>query len=152
MTCANAIKALRLSHDLSKEDECRLSNGSICYVFSAPEALNERKWKSLLMTPNFNNSGKAVVCDEAHCVELWGSSIEPFCQSYSNLASLQAFFTSSIPYVALTATASISTRVKICQMLNMIDSDVITCSPNRINCVMVSSMDMKIYPFGLNGC
>ena len=107
-------------------------NGSIRYVFSAPKALNEHKWKSLLMTPNFNNSVKAVVCDEAHCVELWGSSIEPYHQSYSNLASLQAFLT-SILYVATIATASISTRVKICQMLNMIDSVVITCSPNRIN-------------------
>ena len=122
--------AVRLAHDLSKEDECRLFNGSIRYVFSAPEALKERKWKSLLMTPSFNNCVKAVVCDEAHCVELWGSSIEPFRQSYSNLASLQAFLTPSIPYVALTATASISTRVKMCQMLNMIDSVVITCSLN----------------------
>ena len=119
-------------HSESK-DECKLFNGSIRYVFLAPEALNEHKWKSLLMTPSFNNSVKAVVCDEAHCVELWGSSIEPYHQSYSNLASLQAFLTSSIPYVALTATASISTRVKTCQILNMIDSVVITCSPNRIN-------------------
>ena len=124
---------VRLTHDSSKEDECRLFNDSIRYIFLAPEALNERKWKSLLMTPSFNNSVKAVVCDEALCVELWGSSIEPFCQSYSNLVSLQAFLTSSIPYVALTATASISTRVKICQMLNMINSVLITCSPNRIN-------------------
>ena len=119
MTCANAIKAhaVRLTHDLSKEDECKLFNDSIRYVFSAPEALNEHKWKSLLMTPNFHNSVKAVVRDEAYCVELWGSSIEPHHQSYSNLASLQAFLTSSIPYVALTATASISTRVKICSTL-----------------------------------
>ena len=82
------LSTVRLSHDLSKEDECRLLNGSICYVFSAPEALNERKWKSLLMTPNFNNSVKAVVCDEAHCVEIWGSGIEPFRQSYSNHCKL----------------------------------------------------------------
>ena len=118
-------------HSESK-DECKLFNGSIRYVFSVPKALNEHKWTSLLMTPNFNNSVKAVVCDEAHCVELWGSSIEPHHQSYSNLASLQAFLT-SIPYVATTATASISTKVKTCQMLNVIDSVVITCSPNRIN-------------------
>ena len=104
---------VRLTHDLSK-DECKLLNGSIRYIFLAPEALNERKWKSLLMTPIFNKSVEAVVCDEAHCVELWGSSIEPYHQSYSNLASLQAFLTSSIPYVALTATASISTKVKTC--------------------------------------
>ena len=96
------------------KDECKVFNGSIRYVFSAPKALTERKWKSLLMTPSFNNSVKAVVCDEAHCVEFWGSSIEPYHQSYSNLASLQAFLTSSIPYVATTATASISTKVKTC--------------------------------------
>lgn len=34
---------MRLSHDLSKEDECRLLNGSIRYVFSAPEALNDHR-------------------------------------------------------------------------------------------------------------
>ena len=108
--CKRNQSAVRLTHDLSK-DECKLLNGSIRYVFSAPEALNERKWKSLLMTPIFNISVTAVVCDEAFCVELWGSSIEPYHQSYSNLASLQAFLT-SILYVATTATASISTRVK----------------------------------------
>ena len=102
----------RKSKRSESKNECKLFNGSIRYVFSAPEALNLCKWKSLLMTPIFNNSVKAVVCDEVHCVELWGSSIEPFRQSYSNLASLQAFLT-SILYVATTATASISTRVKI---------------------------------------
>ena len=51
--------AVRVTHNLSKEDGCRLFSGSIRYVFSAPEALNERKWKSLLMTPSVNNSVKA---------------------------------------------------------------------------------------------
>ena len=88
-------------------------------------------WKSVLMTPSFNKS--AVFCDEAHCIELWGGGVEPFHQSYSKLVSLQALFAPSIPYVALTATASIDTRIKICVMLNMMDCVVITCSPNRIN-------------------
>ena len=53
-----------------RNDEYKEFNGSIRYVFSAPKALNEHKWKSLLMTLIFNSSVKAVVCDEAHCVEL----------------------------------------------------------------------------------
>ena len=38
--CKRNQSAVRLTHDLSKEDEYRLFNGSIRYVFSAPEALS----------------------------------------------------------------------------------------------------------------
>lgn len=118
---------------MCKDDESRLLDGSICYIVSAPEALDERRWKSVLMTPSVNKSIKAVFCDEAHWIELWGGGVEPFRQSYLKLASLQAFFPSTTPYVAVTATASIDTRFKVCKMLNITGSAVITCSPTWIN-------------------
>ena len=125
--------AVRLSQDISKDDELKLLNGSIRYVFASPEALDEGRWKSILLKPSFSLAIKAVFCDEAHCVEVWGGGVFPFRQSYSKLASLQSFFTSTVPFVALTATASTSTRLKICKSLNMIEPVIITTSPNRIN-------------------
>ena len=29
-----------------EEDKCKLLNGSICYIFASPEALDEGRWKS----------------------------------------------------------------------------------------------------------
>lgn len=76
---------------------------------------------------------RAVFCDEAHCIEMWGGSAEPFCQSYSKLASLQSFLLSNVPFVALTATATTVTICSIRKSFNTIDPAIISTIPHRIN-------------------
>ena len=127
--------ALRLSCDMKAEDVSKLKSGHIRYVFCAPEALDEDRWKDSLRTSSVREglNIRAVFCDEAHCIEAWGSGLEPFRQSYSKLAAIQSFLPSGVPFVALTATATTSTVSRISKSLNMIHPVIISISPNRIN-------------------
>ena len=126
-------RAVRLSSDISKEEESLLRKGLITYVFSSPESLLEGHWRILLRSEDFTRSVRAVFIDEAHCVEAWGAGVEPFRKRYAELSSLHSFLYSKIPFVALTATASDATRFKICSMLCMINPAVVTTSPSRSN-------------------
>ena len=124
--------ALRLSVDASTDEQSQLMCGNISYVFSAPEALDEERWKAALRSSK-GLKVRAVFCDEAHCIEMWGGGVEPFRQSYAKIASLQSFLLSNVPFVALTATATTATISSIRKSLNMIDPVIISTSPNRIN-------------------
>ena len=63
---------------------------------------------------------RAIFLDEAHCIEAWGGGKSPFRQHYSKLATLHSFVPSIVPFVALTATASESSRTEICKSLEMV--------------------------------
>ena len=84
-------------------------------------------------TSSYNKSIKAVFIDEAHCMEAWGCGVHPFRKSYGNLASIHCLWHSITPFVALTATATVHSRVRICNMLSMINPAVIEMTPNKIN-------------------
>ena len=103
------------------------------YVFVSPEALEEPQWKMLLLDSCFTNRLKAIFIDEAHCIESWGSGKIPFRMEYGRLATLRSFVPKSVPFVALTATASKNTKEYICDSLEMIHPAVIAISPNRMN-------------------
>lgn len=120
---------------MKAEDVSKLKSGHIRYVLCAPEALDEDRWEDSLKTSSVREglNISAVFCDEAHCIEAWGSGLEPFRQSYSKLAAIQSFLPSGVPFVALTATATTSTVSRISKSLNMIHPVIIGISPNRIN-------------------
>jgi ATP-dependent DNA helicase RecQ len=128
--CRRGQNAVRLVHTLSVE-ECVAE--SVRYVFVAPEALEEPRWKELLRQDSFSGRLKGIFIDEAHCIETWGSGKFPFRREYSKLATLRSFVPFSVPFVALTATASDSTRKNICASLEMKDPVVVAISPNRLN-------------------
>ena len=71
--------------EVTIQEEAQLCDGIVRYVFSLPEAVNEDKWKALLMTPSFNQGIEAVIVN-AHCVESWGTGVEPIRRTYSQLA------------------------------------------------------------------
>ena len=103
------------------------------YVFASPEALEEPQWKTFLLDSRFNDRLRAIFIDEAHCIDSWGGGKVPFREEYGKLATLRSLVPRSVPFVALTATASEDTRKRICQSLEMIDPTVIALSPNRMN-------------------
>ena len=109
----------------------------IRYVFTAPEALDETKWKALLLETKFTGRLRAFFFDEVHCIETWGSGTNPFRHHYSKLATLHSFVPSTVPFVstfvALMATASESTRMEICKSLEMVSTCIVAISPNRLN-------------------
>ena len=125
--------AVRVSSDITKEEESSLRQGTITYVFSSPESILEGRWRSLLRTDDFINSVRAVFVDEAHCVDSWGTGVKPFRKKYGEISSLHSFLPSNIPFAALTATASNATRTKICSILCMINPAIVTTSPSRSN-------------------
>ena len=49
-------RAVRLSSDISKEEESLLRKGLITYVFSSPELLLEGHWRILLRSEDFTRS------------------------------------------------------------------------------------------------
>ena len=134
----------RLSQSLNRDSEF---DEVIRYVFAAPEALDEPRWKDLLLESKFTDWLKATFFDEAHCIEVWGGGKSPFCQHYSKLATLHSFVSSTVPFMALTATASESSRTEICKSLEMVSPCIIVISPNRLNMrysVYCVSKDLKL--------
>ena len=83
--------------------------GTLGTYFSSPESVTETRWKTLMRTEEFVSNLKAVFFDEAHCVESWGAGLEPFRRKYAELASLHSFLNPDVPFVALTATATLKT-------------------------------------------
>ena len=127
------LSATRLQKGLSSELEDDLYKGKVMYIFGSPEAFDERKWKSMLLTPTYQIYLSAVVVDEAHCVDLWGSSKEPFRAAYRRLGDLHSFIPTDIPFVALTATATTMTRRTITASLRMKNPTTVSLSPNHNN-------------------
>lgn len=82
--------------------------------------------------------------DEAHCVKkwlvfmnlnllysyYWGSS---FGKEFSKLGDLHGFFPSHLNYMALTATASASTRKTVIRLLGMHKPVILSRSPSKSN-------------------
>ena len=124
--------ALFFTGDITGADEDSIRKGIFKYVFLAPEAVAEKKWKSILMESCLSKTIQAVFVDEAHCVELWGGGVDPFRKSYAELASIQPFFTlqsflpSSMPFVCVTATSSLDTKNIVCKLLNMVNPTIIS--------------------------
>ena len=111
--------AARLTQSLNRDSGF---DEEIRYVFAAPEALDEARWKALLLEEKFTGRLRAIFFDEAHCIEAWGGGKSPFRQHYTKLASLHSFVPSTVPFVALTATASESSRTEICKSLEIMHS------------------------------
>ena len=127
------LSAIRLSSDLPAEVEDSVKRAQIMYIFASPEILEERKWRELLLTTEYQICLKAVFIDEAHCVEMWANSRDPFRHSYQKLGDLRSFLPINVPFCALTATASKETRKFVIDSLGLVNVVTISLSPNRNN-------------------
>ena len=100
-----------------------------------------------MLAPLYQAHLKAVFIDEAHCIDMWGSGKEPFRRAYRKLGDLRSFLPSDIPFVALTATATHSTRKDIIHSLGLSKAVAISVSPNRNNImyhIQASSEDVTV--------
>ena len=79
-----------------------------------------------------------IVVDEAHCINQWGFpglKSTPFRHWYGNIAEIRSLVSMDVPIVALTATASKSTKHKIFESLSLKKSStfVLEWSPDKPN-------------------
>ena len=127
------LSAVRLQSGLDKDSEDELLSGRVTYIFGSPESLEERKWRSMLLSEVYQKYLAAVFVDEAHCIDLWGGGKVPFRRAYRSICELRSFLPDIVPFVALTATATINTRREISSSLGMTKPITISTSPNRNN-------------------
>ena len=104
--------------------------------------LNAGQYKLLYLSPERLMAGEGsifdalsrwdvvlVAVDEAHCISEWGHDFRP---EYRQLATLRERMT-SLPFMALTATATTRVRHDIVQQLSLRDPAIFVASFNRPN-------------------
>ena len=79
-----------------------------------------------------------IVVDEAHCINQWGFpglKSTPFRYWYGNIAEIRSLVSSDVPVIALTATASKSTKHKIFESLSLMKNStfVLERNPDKPN-------------------
>ena len=79
-------------------------------VYVAPERLQSETFLARVDRLNI----RLVAVDEAHCISEWGMNFRP---SYLRIAELREFVDDSVPFIALTATATPPVRDDIWQFL-----------------------------------
>ena len=112
--------------DASRRDTWRrLHRGEIRLLYIAPERL----FAGTLLDELARWQLGAVAVDEAHCISEWGHDFRP---EYRQLSQLRERFP-SVPFIALTATATQRVRDDIVRQLHLRDPATYVASFNRPN-------------------
>ncbi|XP_019858455.1 PREDICTED: uncharacterized protein LOC100633019 [Amphimedon queenslandica] len=121
---------------MGREDEETkqgIVSGRYQVVFTTPELLLQNKdWIHVFQSASLTERLIAIVIDEAHCVKKWGSN---FRKEFSKLGDLRGFFPSHLHFMALTATASQTTRKSVIKLLGMHKPVTISKSPSKCNII-----------------
>ncbi len=125
---ANGIEAAFLNSSLSATEtelvKEKSRNGKLKLLYMAPETIMRLK-DSLLKEITVS----MVAIDEAHCISSWGHDFRP---EYLQMNFLRDLF-STVPFIALTATADKVTRKDIMSRMNLINPQVYISSFDRPN-------------------
>lgn len=103
----------------------RLNDGKIKLIYLSPEGFLSRDMFTYLQ----NLPIELFAIDEAHCVSVWGNDFRP---DYVKLSCIKDQFP-SIPVIALTATADITTQEDIVKQLRLAEANVSVASFEREN-------------------
>jgi len=118
-----------MNSSLSKQEITRVKNdvkeGKTKLLYVAPESLT--KQDNIDFLKSIEVSFFAI--DEAHCISEWGHDFRP---EYRRLRPIMEQIT-TVPIIALTATATSKVRVDIQKNLGMLDALVFQASFNRPN-------------------
>ncbi|XP_065094626.1 ATP-dependent DNA helicase Q5 [Ochlerotatus camptorhynchus] len=115
------IPADSINSKMSNKDRDRVLNDlksirtDIRFLYITPEQANTSTFKELMKMLVKNKKVAYVVVDEAHCVSDWGHDFRP---DYLKLGHLRSEYP-SIPWIALTATASKKVVVDIFKNLRL---------------------------------
>ncbi len=108
------IKAIALTGGISLEETNNLLDncafGGYKFLYVSPERLQQDWVLERIKNLNVN----LVAIDEAHCISQWGHDFRP---AYLKIAALKDYF--SVPFIALTATATPRVQNDICNLLKL---------------------------------
>ena len=128
---ANGISAAFLNSSMNPVEQNetfhQLKEGKLKLLYVAPEKLSADNGSFLNLLKGINISLFAV--DEAHCVSHWGHDFRP---DYLFLNGIKKQFT-TVPIIALTASADEITRQDIIKQLNLNEPLVLISSFDRAN-------------------
>lgn len=103
----------------------KAQQGALKILYIAPERLGVPGFKEFLQNLKIN----VIAIDEAHCISQWGHDFRP---DYRNLSTLKQYF-STVPVIALTATATQEVRKDIVDQLALDNPHLFVSSFNRPN-------------------
>jgi superfamily II DNA helicase RecQ len=106
-----------------------LESGKYRYVLAHPEHLLKKDAFDVMRGKRFSSRVCAVFIDEAHCIVQWGPDFRP---SYLQIVKLRSLLP-SVPFVALTATATLKMQKSIQEHLRMSSPHIVSTSPDRPN-------------------
>jgi len=116
------LKAVIIGGD-QDEKVCRaVENGEYTFVFMSQEvSLSHTRWRTMVHSQIYKDRLMGIVIDEVHCLTQWGLGNNrertAFRLWYSRLNELRSFV-KNCPFMALTATATKSTKEQIIDMLD----------------------------------
>ena len=109
----------------------KVLNGDVQLVYISPECLIMNKtYRSMLLSPQYQQNLVALVIDEAHCVKTWGDS---FRKAFAEIGDLRSIIPSSVNVLALTVTATKETYDVIVKRLSLENPTVVALPPFRNN-------------------
>ncbi|MBK6999674.1 MAG: DNA helicase RecQ [Rhodoferax sp.] len=109
--------------------EQSLQTGAITLLYAAPERVTTPRFLGLLDALHARGKLSLFAIDEAHCVSQWGHDFRP---EYRALTVLHERF-STVPRIALTATADALTRADMLERLQLQDARAFVSSVDRPN-------------------
>jgi ATP-dependent DNA helicase RecQ len=122
------IKAIALTGGISFEETNNLLDncvfGDYKFLYLSPERLQQDWVLERIINLNIN----LIAIDEAHCISQWGHDFRP---AYLKISALKDCF--SVPFIALTATATARVQEDICTLLQLKNPVVFKNSFSREN-------------------
>lgn len=118
-----------LDWEQTQDVERRLLRGEITLLYAAPERVTTPRFLSQLDGLHERGKLSLFAIDEAHCVSQWGHDFRP---EYRALTVLHERY-SSVPRIALTATADALTRADIVERLQLEEARQFVSSFDRPN-------------------
>lgn len=94
----------------------KIENGHYKAIYVSPEKLLvSDEWEQLKKSKFFLQKVRAIVVDEAHCIDTWGRSFRP---QWGNIGMIRATFP-KVPIMALSATLSHRVRKIVIESLHL---------------------------------
>lgn len=130
--CKKGVKAIHVdapNDNVLKE----IHQGVYQLLFFGPEELlGNLEWRDMLLSTVYTSNLVGFIIDEAHCVKKWGKQ---FRKEFGHLGEVRSLLPEGTKVMALTATATRSSRREICRILGLTQPVIVASLPDRRNIV-----------------